>query len=84
MINFYCDMWQKLSEILEPLTALTPKNVKYNWKDEHQKCLDAPFEVHTDASKLQIGAVKSQKGNPIAFYSLKINSSQKSYTTTDK
>ena len=28
MINFYRDMWQKRSELLAPLTALTPKNVK--------------------------------------------------------
>ena len=41
MINFYHDMWQKRSELLAPLTALTSKNVKYDWKDEHQKCFDA-------------------------------------------
>ena len=41
MINFYRDMWQNLSEPLAPLTALTSKNVKYNWKDKHQKCFDA-------------------------------------------
>ena len=94
MINFYCDMWQKRSELLAPLTALTSKNVKYDWKDEHQKCFDAikrvigrevllacpdfnaPFEIHTDASKLQISAVISQKGKPIAFYSRKMNSAQ--------
>ena len=29
MINFYHDMWQKRSEILAPLTALTSKNVKF-------------------------------------------------------
>ena len=40
MINFYRDMWQKRSELLAPLTALTFKNVKYDWKDEHQKCFD--------------------------------------------
>ena len=36
MINFYRDMWQKRSELLAPLTALTSKNVKYDWKDERQ------------------------------------------------
>ena len=41
MINFYRDMWKKRSEFLAPLTALTSKNVKYDWKDEHQKCFDA-------------------------------------------
>ena len=41
MINFYRYIWQKRSELLAPLTALTSKNVKYDWKDEHQKCFDA-------------------------------------------
>ena len=102
MINFYRDMWQKRSEILAPLAALTSKNVKYDWKDEHQKCFEAikrvigrevllgypgfnaPFEIHTDASKLQLGAFISQKGKPIAFYSRKMNSALHNYTTTEK
>ena len=102
MINFYRDMWQKRSELLAPLTSLTSKNVKYEWKDEHQRCFEdikrvignevllgypdfnAPFEIRTDASKLQIGAVISQKGKPIDFYSRKTNSSQHNYTTTEK
>ena len=45
---------------------------------------NAPFEVHTDGPKLKIGAVISQKGKPIAFYSLKMNSAQQNYTTTEK
>ena len=36
MINFYLGMWKKFSDLLSPLTVLTPKNVKYNWKDKHQ------------------------------------------------
>ena len=41
-----------------------------------------PFEIHTDASKLQLGAVISQEGKPIAFYSRKLNPAQVNYTTT--
>ena len=41
MINFYPYMWQKRSELLAPLTSLTSKNVKYDWKDEQKKCFDA-------------------------------------------
>ena len=41
MIKFYRDMWKKRSELLAQLTALTSKNVKYEWKEEHQKCFDA-------------------------------------------
>ena len=102
MINFYRDMWQKRSELLAPVTALTSKNVKYDWKDEHQNCFNAikrvigrevllaypdfnaPFEIRTDASKLQIGAFISQKGKPVSYYSRKMNSAQQNYTTTEK
>ena len=45
---------------------------------------NASFEIHTDASKLQIGAVIYKKGNPIDLYSQKSNSSQQNYTTTEK
>ena len=37
---------------------------------------NVPFGIHTDASKLQIGAVISQKCKPIDFYSQNINSAQ--------
>ena len=95
-------MWQKRSDVIDPLTALTSKSVKYDWKDEHQHRFDAIkrvigcevllaypdfnalFEIHTDASKLKIGAVISEKGKPITFYSQNMNSDQKHYTTTDK
>ena len=43
-----------------------------------------PFDIHTDASKTQMGAVISQNNKPIAFYSRKLNSAQRNYTTTEK
>ena len=38
MINFYRDMWQKCSEILAPLTALTSKNIKYSF-NRNKSCI---------------------------------------------
>jgi transposase InsO family protein len=43
-----------------------------------------PFDVHTDASDKQLGAVISQDGKPIAHFSRTLNSAQKNYTVTDK
>ena len=42
-----------------------------------------PLEIHTDASKLQLGSVISQKGKPIAFYNRKLNATHINYTTTE-
>ena len=43
-----------------------------------------PFVIHTDASHYQLGAVISQDGKPIAFYSRKLNPAQTRYTTTER
>jgi hypothetical protein len=42
------------------------------------------FVIHTDASHTQLGAVISQDGKPIAFYSRKLNPAQMRYTTTER
>jgi hypothetical protein len=44
--------------------------------------LEIFFEVHTDASPYQLGAVISQKGKSIAFYWRKLALAQTRYTTT--
>ena len=43
-----------------------------------------PFDIHTDASDVQMGAVISQDNKPIAFYTRKLNSAQTRYTTTER
>ena len=42
-----------------------------------------PFQIHTDASKLQHGSVISQKGKPITSYIRKLNLAQINYTTIE-
>ena len=43
-----------------------------------------PFDIYTDASHTQLGAVLSQDNKPIAFYSRKLNAAQTRYTTTER
>jgi RNase H-like domain found in reverse transcriptase len=42
------------------------------------------FEIHTDASKVQLEACISQDGRPVAFYSRNLNPSQSQYATTER
>ena len=42
------------------------------------------FKIHTNGSTFQLGAVISQKGKPIAFYSRKMTDSPKRYKVTER
>ena len=38
-----------------------------------------PFEIFTDASATQLGAVRTQNNRPLAFFSRKLSDTQKQY-----
>ena len=41
------------------------------------------FDIHTDASTRQLGAVISQQGRPLAFFSRKLSEAQTKYSVTE-
>ena len=50
----------------------------------HYPDFNKPFDIHIDSSEYQMGAVISQGGRPIAYWSKKLSDTQKKYPTTDQ
>jgi hypothetical protein len=42
-----------------------------------------PFDIYTDASATQLGAVIAQDNRPIAFFSRKLSKTQQKYSVTE-
>jgi hypothetical protein len=72
----WIDVEQKAFDLIK---AAISNDVLLSYPD-----FSAPFEIHTDASKNQLGSVISQGGKPVAFYSRKLNPAQQRYTTTER
>jgi len=72
----WTDLHQKS---FEKMKAIIARRVMLSYPD-----FNKAFHIHTDSSDNQLGAVISQEGTPVAFYSRKLNPAQKKYDTIEK
>ena len=72
--------WEKVhQEAFDKIKQAITNDVMLSFPD-----FNKPFEIHTDASDFQLGSVIMQERKPIAFYSRKLNSAQRNYTTGER
>ena len=69
----------EMNKAFEKIKTIVSEDTMLAYPDYEKK-----FDIHTDASDYQMGGVVSQQGRPIAFFSKKLNTAHKKYTTTEK
>ena len=71
--------WDEVhQEAFDHVKATIPRDVVLAYPDYSEV-----FEIYTDASSKQLGAVITQKNRPIAFFSRKLSVAQRKYSVTE-
>ena len=70
---------EEAKESFEEIKRVCAKDALLHYPD-----FNDVFEIHTDSSNYQMGAIISQKGRPIAYWSKKLSETQQNYPTTDQ
>jgi ABC-type iron transport system FetAB ATPase subunit len=72
--------WEKVhQEAFDKIKQVITNDVMLSIPD-----FNKPFEIHTDASDFQLGAVIMQERRPVVFYSRKLNPAHQNYTTGER
>ena len=66
-------------QAFKQVKAILAKDVFIQYPDH-----DQPFHIYMDASDYQMGVVIVQNDKPVAYFSHKLNSAQRNYTTGKK
>ena len=70
---------QEAIESFEKIKTIIAEDAMLHYLDFNKE-----FEIHTDSSNYQMGAVISQGGRPVAYWSKKLTETQQKYPTPDQ
>lgn len=69
----------EMEEAFKKMKAILCQDCMSAYPDHNKR-----YDIYTDASDFQMGAVLMQSGRPVAYFSRKLNSAQQNYTTIEK
>eukprot|EP00804_Cyclotella_cryptica_P007673 CCRYP_015241-RA/>CCRYP_015241-RA protein AED:0.45 eAED:0.64 QI:0/0/0/1/0/0/2/0/170 len=87
MVQYYRDIWADApwhwddihQQAFDTVKATIARDVTLAYPDYSQG-----FEIYTDSSKFQLGAVITQNNRPLAFFSRKLSQAQQKYSVTEQ